>query len=70
MTKYEKLYGKPVEHFPNELENVKEKFRLATKQLREFEETHQGYSYEDECTKHEFNQAIAWCVKILEDIDA
>ena len=70
MTKYEILYGVPVSHFPNEEANVREKLKLATEKLHEFSKTTTGYIYEDQLVIHEYNQAISWCRKILEDIES
>ena len=69
MTKYEILYGVPVSHFPHEEENVREKMRLAKEKLAELEKTTSGYVYEEQLVIHEYNQAISWCRKILEDIE-
>ena len=70
MTKYEKLYGKPVEHFPNERENVKEKLRLVNIKLTEhYRKIAHSYDYGDQVKLHELSQAKQWCEKILEDID-
>ena len=69
MTKYEELYGVPVDFFPNEKENVKEKLRLATKRAGEFHSLKLPYTYENQCKLHELNQAISWCKKILDDIE-
>jgi len=68
MTKYEKLYGVTVDHFPNEKENVKEKLRLARKQYNKI--MSEGIeSYEDEVALHEAWQAVKWAEKILQDIE-
>ena len=68
MTKYEKIYGVTVDHFPNEKENVEEKLKLAMKQLCVVMGVNKLYSYENQCELHEINQAIMWCRKILNDI--
>ena len=68
MTKYEELYGVPVSYFPHEEENVREKLRLATEKLNEYQKGVTGYVYEQQLVIHEYNQAISWCRKILEDI--
>ena len=67
MTKYEKLYGHTVEHFPNEESNVREKLRLAREQLAKTNNL--AYTYENQCYIHELNKAVEWCTKILEDIE-
>ena len=69
MTKYMKLYGVEVDHFPNEKENVKEKLRLATLSLNKHNKEHPEYTYENQCSKHEMQQAINWARKILSDIE-
>ena len=69
-TKYEILYGVPVDYFPNEEENVRDKLRLATSQLINFEQNNPEYTYENQCIIHEYNNAISWCRKILEDINS
>ena len=69
MTKYEILYGKPVSYFPNEEKNIREKLRLAKQKLAEFSKDISEYVYEEQLIVHEYNQAIAWCRKILEDIE-
>ena len=70
MTKYEILYGVPVSYFPNEEQNVREKLRLATEELAKYSKGVSGYVYEEQLIIHEYNQAISWCRKILEDIEA
>ena len=67
MTKYEQLYGYTVSHFPNELENVKEKLRLA--RIKSVVLNDEPYTYENQVKTHEINQAIQWCEKILKDIE-
>lgn len=67
MTKYEKIYGVTVDHFPNEKENVKEKLRLARYMANKIRG--KVYSYEQQCELHEANQAVEWAEKILIDIE-
>ena len=67
MTKYMKLYGVEVTHFPNEKENVTEKLKLA--RIKASELWDRPYSYEKEVELHEINQSIEWCRKILNDIE-
>lgn len=69
MTKYEKIYGVTVDHFPNEKDNVREKLRLAMEMRNKIILENRPYSYENECEMAEINQAITWCEKILKDID-
>ena len=69
-TKYEKLYGVKVNHFPNERENIKEKLKLVSKKLNEIHSQHKPYTYENQCEIHELTQAYTWCKKILEDIES
>ena len=69
MTKYEILYGKPISHFPNEENNVREKLRLVTIEIGKIYDMKKPYTYENSCEMHELEQAKAWCRKILEDIE-
>lgn len=68
MTKYEKLYGVTVDHFPNEKENVKEKLRLAY--LKRIEVHVRPYSYPQQVELHSITEAITWAEKILKDIES
>ena len=63
------LYGVEVDHFPNEEANVREKLKLANQQIASFIKEHPEYTYENQCIKHEIQQASAWARKILNDIE-
>ena len=69
MTKYEELYGIPVEEFPNERENVEKKLELVKEQISTFILANKPYTYENRLELHELNQAQEWCKKILQDIE-
>ena len=69
MTKYEILYSKPISHFPNELQNVREKLRLVTEKIGDFHSSKLPHTYENQCVLHELTQAEAWARKILRDIE-
>ncbi len=68
MTKYEKLYGVGITHFPNEKENVKEKLRLSKAKMYEYY-LNPPTTHEDKLLEFEVKQAVQWCEKILGDID-